>query len=307
MASISVTAPACMSARMEEVLPAVASASARTPGRESPGQVGSRAVSTRSASRASCSASAASAGSSKMCPLATSCRPVSGLITALPTSLRHWRWRKSSGQCSFGQCRARGPNQAGGSAAPAAGPPGAALSPIQVSFSATTRWASPSRFTAEALTTSTLRAPAGSNPSRLPRPFCSRSTVASAASGSPPSAAAENGALQATTSRRIVVLSVVAADLVGAGLARERPAEPAGGIPEALLVRSLERALGSCRGFAPFAGGARSHKSSVSWATSGSHKSCSRTLSPSGRIRVRSRIGVSSRRRAMTVKPARCR
>ena len=231
-----------MSARMEEVLPAVASARARTPGRESPGQLGSRVVNTRSASRARCPASAASAGSSKTRPLATSCRPVSGLITALPTSLRHWRWRKSSGQCSFGQCPASAPNQAGG--------PPAALSPIQASFSATTRWASPSRFTAEALTTSIMRAPAGSNPSRLPRPFCSRSTVASAASGNPLNAAAENGALQATTSRRM-----------GA-----RPAR-----------------------------------------TMGWQSRCSITASPSGSIRVRSSRGVSSRRRAMTVKPARCR
>jgi hypothetical protein len=42
--------------------------------------------------------------------------------------------------------------------------------------------------------------------------------------------------------------------------ASERPAKPAGRIPETLIVLPLERSLASCRGFAPFAGGARSHK-----------------------------------------------
>ena len=36
--------------------------------------------------------------------------------------------------------------------------------------------------------------------------------------------------------------------------------EAPGRIPETLFVLPLERSLGSCRGFAPFAGEARSHQ-----------------------------------------------
>ena len=48
----------------------------------------------------------------------------------------------------------------------------------------------------------------------------------------------------------------------------KRKGRSPGRIPERLFVRRLERALGSCRGFAPFAGEARSHNPcfvSIAW------------------------------------------
>jgi hypothetical protein len=49
---------------------------------------------------------------------------------------------------------------------------------------------------------------------------------------------------------------------VGAGLARERPVQPAGRIPETFLTTAQIASLGSCRVAEshPFAGRARSHK-----------------------------------------------